>query len=399
MSSNTFDVARARGLYPTVGAGTAHLEGALSAVQPESVIRAIIATLRLAPSQPGSRSARSQRAGRSAQQARQAVADLVGAAPESVILGTSQADLTLRFAALVSVDWQLGDEIVLSRLDSDLLLHSWLGVARAKAAVVRWAEVDLETGELPAWQYDQLIGRHTRIVTVPLGNPTTGTVPDIPAIAELAHAHGALVVVDAGSALTHLPVSLEALGADLVTFAASAIGGPTVAALAARPGLLLEITGDAHPPAQQRLEVGPLPVELLDGLTAAIDHLAGLAEPPDGPRRGRILASVNAIGDHTADLYAHLDGGLRALPAVTVLGTCSDRLPVLAFTVAGRHPAQVGDELARQGIAVWTGPTHMSELMSALGTDEIGGAVHVGLMPHTNRAEVQRLIAAVSQLA
>ncbi|MEO9110269.1 MAG: aminotransferase class V-fold PLP-dependent enzyme, partial [Jatrophihabitantaceae bacterium] len=299
----------------------AHLEGPLSAVQPESVVRAIIATLRSAPSQPGSRSARSQRAMRSVQQARQAVADLLGATPESVVLGASQADLTLRFAAVASLDWQLGDEIVLSRLDTDLQLRSWLSVARAKAVVVRWAEADLETGELPAWQYEQLIGRHTRIVTVPLGNPTTGTVPDVPTIAELAHDHGALIVVDAGSALTHLPISLEALGADLVTFTASTIGGPTTAAMAARPGLLLEITGGTNPPARERLEVGPLPVELLDGLTAAIDHLAGLGEPPEGPRRARILASVNAVREYTADLYARLDRGLRALPTVTVLGT------------------------------------------------------------------------------
>ncbi|MCU1658795.1 MAG: cysteine desulfurase family protein subfamily, partial [Pseudonocardiales bacterium] len=164
----SFDVARVRGLYPTVGTGTAHLDGSFSALQPESVIRAIIATLRSSPSQPGSRSSRSQRSATSVLQARRAVADLVGATPDSIVLGHSVASLLLRFATLLSRDWQFGDEVVLSRLDADVNLRPWIRAARAAGGVVRWAEVDLETGELPAWQYEQLINRRTRIVTVPL---------------------------------------------------------------------------------------------------------------------------------------------------------------------------------------------------------------------------------------
>ncbi|PZS17253.1 MAG: cysteine desulfurase-like protein [Pseudonocardiales bacterium] len=399
MQVTSFDVARVRGLYPTVGAGTAHLEGCFATLQPESVIRAIIATLRSSPAQPGSRSARSQRTAASVLQARRAVADLVGSTPESVVLGDSLATLMPRFAGLLSRDWQLGDEIVVSRLDADVNLHPWLRSARAAGVVVRWAEVDLETGELPTWQYEQLISGRTRIVTVPLANPATGTVPHVRAIADLAHRHGALVVVDAGAALPHLSPDLTALGADLMAVSSATFGGPTVAAVAARPGLLLEMEGELALPVPQRFELGPLPIELLDGLTAAVDHLAGLDERATGPRRARLAASLTAAGDYERSLYEHLDTGLRALPGVTVLGTATDRLPIAAFTVARHSPDQVGEFLQRRGVSVWTGPSGMTQLMTALGADEMGGAAYVGLMPHSTLSEVEQLVDSVADLA
>jgi cysteine desulfurase family protein (TIGR01976 family) len=398
MQVMSFDVARVRGLYPTVGAGTAHLDGCFSTLLPESVIRSIIATLRSTPAQPGSRSANSQRTATSVLQTRRAVSDLVGAAPDSVVLGDSLATLMPRFADLLSRDWQLGDEIVLSRLDADVTLRPWLAVARAQGVVVRWAEADLETGDLPAWQYEQLINRRTRIVTIPMGNPATGAVPDVRAIADLAHRHGALVVVDAGGALPHMPLDLATLGADLVAVSAASFGGPTVAAVAARPGLLLEIEGDVRLPVPQRFEVGPLPIELLDGFTAAVDHLAGLDERATGTRRQRLLASLTAAGNYERVLYERLDNGLRYLPGVTVLGTATTRLPMVAFTVARHSPDDVGELMQRRGVSVWTGPSGMGQLMSALGVDETGGAAYAGLMPHSTAGEVEQLLDALSSL-
>jgi cysteine desulfurase family protein (TIGR01976 family) len=398
MQVMSFDVARVRGLYPTVGAGTAHLDGCFNTLQPESVIRAIIATLRSSPAQPGSRSASSQRTAASVLQARRAVADLVGGTADSVVLADSLATLMPRFTDLLAHDWQLGDEIVLSRLDADVTLRPMLTVARAKGVVVNWGEMDVETGELPAWQYEHLINLRTRIVTVPLANPATGSVPKVRAIADLAHNHGALVVVDAGAALPHLSLDLGELGADLIALSATTFGGPTVAAVVARPGLLLEMEGDVHLPVPQRFETSPLPIELLDGLTAAVDHLADLDERAQGSRRMRLVASLTAAGDYERGLYERLDSGLRSLRGITVLGTTTDRLPAVAFTSTRHEPDQIGDLLQRRGVSAWTGPSGMTQLMSAFGADEMGGAAFVGLMPHSTAAEVEQLLDALANL-
>jgi cysteine desulfurase family protein (TIGR01976 family) len=395
---DTFDVARVRGLYQSVGSGTASLDGPLGTLQPESVTRAIVATLRAAPTQPGSTSFRSQRSASSVAQTRRAFADLVGGTPDSVVLGSAATTLHMQFAELLQRDWKLGDQLVLSRLDSDAVVTPWLRAARAAGASVRWAEVDLETGELPAWQYEHLITPHTRLVSIPIGNPATGTLPDVAAIAELAHQVGALVVVDVGGAAPHVLLDIAGLGADLMSVSAITFGGPTLAAMIARPGLLIELDDGSHPSAPQRYEFRPLPVELLDGATASVDHLAGLDEQATGGRRERLAGSIPSAGAHTAGLWDYFHARVAELAHVTVLGGSGRRLPMFAFTVARRRPAQVGAFLADRGVSVWTGPSGMTQLMTTFGADEFGGAVFAGFMPYTTPAEVDRLLDGLSAL-
>ena len=394
----SFDVARVRGLYPTLGAGIAYLDGNFSALQPETVIRAIITTLRSSPTQPGSRSARSQRSATTVENARRAIGDLVGASPDCVVLGANVPTLIDRFAGLIAHEWQLGDEIVISRLDDDSNVRPWLAAAKTVGAIVRWAEVDVETGELPEWQYDRLLSRRTRLVTVPLANLSTGAIPDTRRIADLAHAAGALVVVDAGASLPHMPLDMEELGADLLGVSISGFGGPTVGAMVAREGLLYEIDEDSTAPVPQRYELGELPVELLDGVVAAVDHLASLDEWATGSRRQRLVASLTATGEYERQLFTLLDRRLRAIPGVTVLGSPTRRVPLVSFAVDGHKPSEVGDFLQSRGVSVWTGANGMNHFMTALGADELGGTVHAGLMPHTTRSEVEQLARALGEL-
>lgn len=392
-----FDVARVRGLYLSVGGSTASLDGPFGALQPESVTRAIVATLRSAPTQPGSSSFRSQRSAASVAHTRRAFADLVGGTSDSVLLGSAATTLHMQFAELLQRDWKLGDQLVLSRLDSDGVVRPWTRAARAVGASVRWAEIDLETGELPVWQYQSLLTPHTRLVSVPIGNPATGTMPDVRAIAELAHQVGALVLVDIGGAAPHTVLDITALGADLMSVSAASFGGPTLAAMIARPGLLLEMADGAAPSAPQLYEFRPLPVELLDGVTAGVDHLAGLDEQATGSRRDRLAASIPSAGAYTAQLWKYFDTRVSELGHVTVLGGPGDRLPMFAFTVDRRRPSQVGEFLARRGVSVWTGPSGMTQLLATYGVDEFGGAAFAGFMPHTTQAEVDRLLDALAE--
>jgi len=393
----SFDVARVRGLYPTLGGGIAYLDGNFSALLPETVIRAIITTLRSSPSQPGSQSARSQRAAASLDNARRAIGDLIGAPPDCVVFGSNVSVLMEQFAALIAREWQLGDEIVISRLDHDGTVRPWLTAAKTVGAIVRWAEVDVETGELPEWQYDRLISRRTRLVTVPLANVATGAIPNARRIADLAHAVGALVVVDAGAALPHLPLDLAELGCDLIGVPVESFGGPTVGAMIAREGLLYELDEDSIAPVPARYELGDLPVEMLDGVVAAVDHLASLDEWAGGSRRERLVASLRAAGEYERALFAVLDRRLRAMPGVTVLGSPTNRVPLVSFAIDGRKAFEIGDYLKSRGISVWTGPSGMSLFMSTFGADELGGTVHVGLMPHTTRAEIEQLARALDE--
>jgi selenocysteine lyase/cysteine desulfurase len=218
-------------------------------------------------------------------------------------------------------------------------------------------------------------------------------------IADLAHGVGALVAVDAGAALPHMPLDIMALGADLLAVAVEGFGGPTLGAMVAREGLLYELDEHSREPVPERYEVGALPVELLDGVVAAVDHLAGLDEWASGSRRQRLVASLRAAGEYERQLFAVLDRRLRATQGVTVLGSPSQRVPLVSFAVDGRKAAEVGDYLKSRGISVWTGATGMSHFMSTLGADELGGTVHAGLMPHTTWAETEQLAVALREFA
>jgi selenocysteine lyase/cysteine desulfurase len=159
-----FDVARVRGLFPTLGDGYIHLDGPAGTLIPEGVARAVSAALRVPLSNRHGPFPSSARADALVDAARRAFADLVGGEPAGVVLGPNMTTLTYAISRALAKTWKVGDEIVVSRLDHDANVRPWIAAARSAGAVVRWAEVDIETCELPEWQYDELINRRTRLV-------------------------------------------------------------------------------------------------------------------------------------------------------------------------------------------------------------------------------------------
>ena len=93
-----------------------------------------------------------------------------------------------------------------------------------------------------------------------------------------------------------------------------------------------------------------------------------------------------AVTAYEGGLFSWLDQALRAMRHVHVLGSPALTTPTLSFTVDGVRPRQVAHELSRRGICAWDGDFYARELFDALGVNEEGGAVQLGLM-HYNTAE------------
>src|SRR6185437_17009178 len=161
-------------------------------------------------------------------------------------------------------------------------IRPWVQAAARAGAVVRWAEIDAATGELPAAQYADLVTPRTRLVAVTAASNALGTRPDVAAIAGYAHAVGAFCYVDGVHATPHMPVDVAALGADFYVTSAYKWAGPHVAAVVAAPALLATLRPDKLLPSPDevpyRFERGTLPFADLAGVTAAVSHLAGLGE-------------------------------------------------------------------------------------------------------------------------
>ncbi|HVX46484.1 MAG TPA: cysteine desulfurase-like protein [Mycobacteriales bacterium] len=399
-----FDVFRVRGLFPALIDGFVHLDGPTGTLVPESVSRAISDALRVPHSHPLGISAASQRGGAVISAARRAMADLVGGDPSGIVFGPNMTTLSYAFARTLAKTWRIGDEIIVSRLDHDANIRPWVQAASYAGATVRWAEVDVETCELPAWQYDSLINEHTRFVAVTAASSVVGTQPDVRAICERAHSVGALVFVDGCHATAHVPVDLAELGADFYATTAYKWYGPHVGVVAADPDLLDRLHPDKIMPSSDavpnRFETGMPAFELLAGIPAAVDHLAGLDPDAQGDRRERVVASMHAVHDYERGLFARLVAGLRWLPPVTIVGDSNSgpHVPTVSFTFAGQKPRMVVEELARRKISAWDGDCYTHELMEAVGAAELGGVVRIGLSHYTSAYDVDRLLDALNEL-
>jgi cysteine desulfurase family protein (TIGR01976 family) len=399
-----FEVSRVRASYPALRDGHAYLDGAAGTQVPQPVIDAIAAAYRDGIGNVGGAFAASERSGRIVAEARQAVADLVGGSAPGVVFGPSMTALTYRIAGALSKEWESGDEVVVSRLDHDANIRPWVQAAARAGAVVRWAEADLATGELPVSQYADLVGSRTRLVAVTAASNVIGTRPDVAAIAGIAHAAGALCYVDGVHATPHVPVDMAELGADFYATSAYKWAGPHVAAVIAAPVLLQALWPDKLLPASdevpERFERGTLPFADLAGVAAAVEHLAGLAPGAvsGASRRERLLASMAAVEAYEMSLFAWLADGLGAMGHVALHGKAARRAPTAFFSVSGMTPRAVAVRLAERGINVWNGDNYAYELCKVLGLQP-GGAVRAGLVHYNDASEVDRLLAAVAELA
>jgi cysteine desulfurase family protein (TIGR01976 family) len=398
----SFDVGRVRALYPALADGYAYLDGAAGTQVPQTVIDAIAGAYRGGIGNVGGAFPASGRSDAIVAGCRRAVADLVGGVPDGVILGPNMTTLTYRLANALAARWQPGDELVVSRLDHDANVRPWVQAAARAGAVVRWAEVDLATGELPTGQYEGLVGGRTRLVAVSAASNILGTRPDVAAISATAHAAGALVYVDGVHAAAHGPVDMATLGADFYATSAYKWSGPHIGAVVADPGLLDAIRPDKLASSSdlvpERFEQGTSPFADFAGVTAAVDHLASLAPDATGDRRRRVLASMAAAEAYELELFTVLLGGLEAMGHVTTYGKAPRRTATAYFTVAGHDPRQVAEHLAARKVNVWNGHNYAWELTGALAIRDAGSAVRAGLVHYNSREDVDRLLEGVAEL-
>ncbi|HXP22340.1 MAG TPA: cysteine desulfurase-like protein [Streptosporangiaceae bacterium] len=397
-----FDVSRIRACYPALADGYVYLDGAAGTQTPAAVIGAISDAYLAGLSNAGGAFPASARAVAITAAVRQAVADLTGGEPDGVVLGPNMTTLTYRIAAALADTWRPGDEVIVSRLDHDANVRPWVQAASRAGAVVRWAEVDPATGELPSAQYADLLSDRTRLMAVSAASNVIGTRPDVPAITAMARSAGALSYVDGVHATAHGPVDVGALGTDFYATSAYKWSGPHIGAVVAAPALLASLRPDKLVPSPdsvpERFELGTPAFADFAGVTAAVDHLAALDGTARGTRRERVLISMAAAQRHEQELFRTLLGGLDSMRHVTTYGKAARRTATAYFTVAGLTPDRVAELLAARQVNVWSGHNYAWELTGVLGIRDSGCAVRAGLVHYNDETDVTRLLDAVAEL-
>jgi cysteine desulfurase family protein (TIGR01976 family) len=261
---------------------------------------------------------------------------------------------------------------------------------------------DAGTGQLDMQELAAALGPRTKLLAIGAASNAIGTINDVRRAADLAHAAGALVYVDAVHYAPHVLVDVTALGADFLACSAYKFYGPHIGVLWGRKALIEELDPPRLEPAPdyspERLETGTQNHEGIIGAAAAVDFLASLADGPT--RRARLAASFAMLHSRGQELVERLWSGLRELPGVTVYGPPpgEPRTPTIVFTVRGMPSDDVARALAEQAVFVSSGDFYAATAVARLGhaTD---GVVRAGCACYTTSDEVERLLDGVGRLA
>jgi cysteine desulfurase family protein (TIGR01976 family) len=343
-------------------------------------------------------------------QAQQACADLIGCDdPETIIFGANMTTLTLAFSRALARTWQPGDAVVVTQLDHDANYTPWVLAARDAGAEVRVCPVDPRDCTLDLDALARLLTPRTRLVAVTAASNAVGTLTPLPQIAQLAHAVGAQVFVDAVHLAPHRLIDVQAFGCDYLVASAYKFFGPHVGVLWGRRELLESLRPYKVRPAPEQLPdrwmTGTQNFACIAGTLAAIDYLAELGRrlaPAAATRRAALVAAFAAISDYERWLGAELLAGLGQLPDVRVLGITDparfdQRVPTVSFTHARLAPREVARRLAAAGINVWSGNYYALPLTESLGL-EPAGMVRVGLLHYNTPDEVHRLLDTLARI-
>lgn len=395
-----YDVAWVRGLHPSLGDGWVHMDAQSGMLLPDSVSRAVSTAFRGSMPTPSGPHPSARRSAAVLDAARRAVADLVNADPAGVVLGADRAVLLTSLADAASARVGLGYEVVVTRLDDEANIAPWLRAANRYGAKVKWAEVDIETGELPIWQWEGLVTRPTRLVAITSASSTLGTVTELREVTKLVHDVGGLVVVDHSAAAPYRLIDINEIDADVVAVNAIAWGGPPIGALVFRDASAIDAFGsvslDPHATGPARLELGSHQFGMLAGVVASIEYLANLDDSAQGSRRERLSVSMQSSAGYLSGLFDYLLTSMRSLPTVMVIGTPEERIPVLTFAIDKVPAERVVQRLADNGVLAIANAS--SRVLDLIGVNDIGGAVSVGLAHYSTAAEVDQLVRALASL-
>lgn len=395
-----YDVARVRGLHPDLGDGWTRFDAPAGMAVPDAVATTVSTAFRGAAANTATPHPSALRSLALLDAARRAIADLLNADPAGVVLGPDRAVLLAMLADAASTRAGLGSDVVVSRLDDEANIAPWLRAADRFGARVAWAEVDIETGEFPIWQWEELLTTDTRLVAIPSASATLGTVVDVGAIAELVHANGGLLVVDHSAAAPYRLLDIGATEADVVAVNAAAWGGPPIGALVFRNPMLIDtfasVSADPGASGAARLELGLHQYGLLAGVVSSVEYLAGLDEEANGTRRERLVQSMDSAQAYLDVLFDYLVTSLTSLPGVTVIGDPPVRIPVMSIAVSGVPAERVVQRLADNGILAVGNPP--SRVLDLIGVQEIGGVVNLGLAHYSTPAEVDHLVRTLASL-
>jgi len=331
------------------------------------------------------------------------MAALLGAESESSIsIGQNMTTLNFALARAISRVLKPGDEVLITQLDHEANRGPWLTL---RDFGVKVREVRLQAnGVLDYEDFTNKVNENTRLVCMGMSANSIGTVNDFKFVRELTYRYNAWLLLDAVHYAPHFSIDVQDIGCDFMLCSAYKFYGPHVGILYCKPGLLDRLPTDrlrtAGQTAPDSIETGTLNHAAIAGVSAAVEFIASIGN--GNSLREKLISAYHKISTHEFILASKLFAGLKQISGVTMIGqdfSSNSRTPTLSFTLDGKTPTQVCEQLAKKNICAWDGHFYAIRAIESLGLLERGGVTRMGISVYNTVDEIDFTLAEVARIA
>jgi cysteine desulfurase family protein (TIGR01976 family) len=344
--------------------------------------------------------------------ARQAAADLLGARTDEIVFGNNMTSLTFHLSRSLAREIRPGDEIVVTRLDHDANVAPWVALARDTGASLQVADIDLEDCTIDLDHLHSLLSTRTKLIAVGYASNLVGTINDVKTISDWAHEVGALSFVDAVHYAPHGLIDVNAIGCDFLACSAYKFFGPHVGILYGKAEHLARLSAykvrPASDAAPDKWETGTKNHEGLAGLIAAIDYIAELGSIYgrvlfSASRREKLQAAWVEIERYEQMLLERLINGIEVINGARIYGITKragwkSRVATVSLRKEGTTPQHLAAALAAENIFAWDGNSYAIGLSEALGVEESGGLLRLGLVHYNTLDEIDQALRVIERV-
>jgi cysteine desulfurase family protein (TIGR01976 family) len=405
-STATFPIETVRVAFPALNRPPEFIffDNAAGAQVPQIVLDAVNHHLIECNVQRGGRYAKSREVDATILRARESVADLVNARDTSEIAFGMNATSFIRLVSLgIAQSLDKRNEIVVTDIDHEANIATWLALERNGARIVWWKMRD--DGNLHVDDLAPVLSSRTRLVACTLTSNALGSIVDVAAAAKVAHAAGAEIFLDAVHYGPHGLIDVQAFDCDYLVCSGYKVFAPHMGFLWGRRELLQTLPTfredfiPDEPPG--KIEAGTFIYENVAGMDAAVRYLEALGRRMSGNPTQRSESRRTALQRAFAQIRAYEESlSLEMLRALTDCGAVvygvadkqrlGERVPTLCFNLPAVSPARVTEDLSKHNIGVRDGHMYTPRLMRRLGLSVETGVVRASLVHYNTVEEVRR---------
>ena len=289
-----------------------------------------------------------------------------------------------------------GDDIIVSNMEHHSNIVPWQMLCEEMGANLLVVPID-DTGELVMDEYEKMLSSRSKLVSITHVSNALGTILPAKQIVEMAHAHGAPVLLDGAQAVPHMPVDMNELDCDFYVFSGHKLFGPTGIGvlygkkeyLEAMPPFLgggemiksVTFEKTIYNDLPYKFEGGTPDIAGAIGLGAAIDYVNNLG--------------FDQITAHEDELLRYGTEALSAIESLRIIGTAEHKAGILSFVIDKAHPHDIGTILDEQGIAVRTGHHCAQPVMARF---QIPATARASLAFYNTKEDIDALVKGIDRV-